>query len=259
MSHGLTPQNYHDAENAAKWLSCSQIKAWSECESAAHARFVTGENEGPKSAALLEGSFLDVMLTGTPDEQEAFRTENADALFTRSGTPRANIARVLDMATRCRSDDRFMAAMTGDKQKIYVGEIAGQPVRIMTDCINEMAIWDLKKISRPDKLLWSPKHGKMVPFWQRWGYDWQAVIYQEIVRQNTNQDLPFVLAVVEAEAPHALKPFEMVDVYGETMPEIEATIERIAEIKAGAEPNKCGTCGWCKASTGFEVSEIVEF
>ena len=180
--------------------------------------------------------------------------ENEKAIFTRTGPLRAGFARINDMVARCKADPAFMKMITGEHQVIMQGVIAGQPMRIMIDALpSEIpAIVDLKKMAQTDKLKWSDTEGQRVDFWKTYGCHWQSAIYREIYRQNTGDDLPFVLAVVEAEPPHQLfgQPIAI-----DCLHEVEAVVDRITQIKAGAEPDRCGKCQWCKKTSKFELRE----
>ena len=99
----ITQKNYHSQEVASAYLSCSQIKAWAECEAAAQARYDLGENRDEPSEAMLLGSYLDeILLSG---DVAAFEEANREKLFTRSGSLRAGFARINDM---CQSDLLFL-------------------------------------------------------------------------------------------------------------------------------------------------------
>jgi len=249
----ITQKNYHEGWVASKYLSCTQIKSWAECEASAHAKYTLGESkwDGPSEAMLL-GSYLDeTLLSG---DVAAFEEANREKLFTLSGSLRAGFDRINDMAERCNADPRFMAAIDGEHQVIMQGVIAGTPTRIMIDALPSAmpAIVDLKKMARTDKKVWSDREGGMVEWWRAYGYHWQAAIYREIYRQNTGDDLPFILAVVEAEPPHQTFGLPLAV---DCMHEIESVVDNIRQVRQGREPRRCGSCKWCKASSVFEIRD----
>ena len=93
---------------------------------------------------------------------------------------------------RIERDEVFMKYMAGEKQVIMTGGIAGVPYKIKIDSYHkDKAIVDLKCM-RDFAKQWD--NGKYVNFIDFWRYDIQGAIYQEIVRQNTGERLPFIIA-----------------------------------------------------------------
>lgn len=247
----ITRENYHSPEVSRAYLSCSQIKAWAECEAAAQARYDLGENRDEPTEAMLLGSYLDeILLSG---DVQSFEDANREKLFTNRGTLRAGFARINDMVARCKADPRFMAMIEGEHQVILQGVIGGHPTRIMIDALPSAmkCITDLKKMAQVDRLQWSEKERAKVEFWKTYRYDWQSSIYREVARQN-GLDLPFILAVCEAEPPHQLfgQPIAI-----DCLHEVEDVVQRISEVRLGREPVRCGTCKWCKTNSKFEIRE----
>ena len=79
----LTGKNYYNKEANTHFMSVSQFKAFRNCEAAALAE-MRGECERPWSKALLLGSFVDEMLTGTKKTRNKFIVENRLELFQKS-------------------------------------------------------------------------------------------------------------------------------------------------------------------------------
>ena len=73
-------------------------------------------------------------------------------------------------------------------------------------------------------------------------------MYQEIVRQNTGEKLPFVLAAATKEKETDLQVISLDQAELDAAMEIvKANIARYAAIKAGtAEPKRCEHCDFCK-------------
>ena len=67
----LTEQNYYSQKANFEYMSVSQYKSFCKCEAAALAE-LKGEWTKPSSQALLLGSLVDEMLTGTPQSQDKF-------------------------------------------------------------------------------------------------------------------------------------------------------------------------------------------
>ena len=66
-----------------QYMSVSSFKNFKKCEAMALAE-LKGEYERPKSKALLLGSFVDEMLTGTKESQTQFIVENRSEIFQKS-------------------------------------------------------------------------------------------------------------------------------------------------------------------------------
>ena len=79
----LTGKNYYEKEANVSFMSVSQFKDFRKCEAMALAK-LRGEYESPSSKALLLGSFVDEMLTGTKKTRIKFIVENREELFQKS-------------------------------------------------------------------------------------------------------------------------------------------------------------------------------
>lgn len=72
------------------------------------------------------------------------------------------------------------------------GELFGAKWKIKMDSyIPGVAIVDLKVMASITDLKWVKDIGYL-DFVRYWGYDIQGAVYQEIVRQNTGEKLPFL-------------------------------------------------------------------
>jgi hypothetical protein len=141
----------------------------------------------------------------------------------------------------------MMEYLTGQKQKIMTGEIAGVPFKIKMDSYkkNEF-IADLKYL----KDLRSPNlFESAIKYWQ---YDLQMAVYREIVYQNTGKLLPTFLVIATKEtvprlAVCEIKPWNL-DTVLENM---KKQLPRIQAVKTGViEPSRCLVCDYC-AETEF--------
>ena len=78
------------------------------------------------------------------------------------------------------------------------GELFGAKWKIKMDSyIPHEAIVDLKVVQKLRDV--SYKNGWKQSFIEKWGYDLQLGIYQEIVRQNTGESLPCIIAAVDKQ------------------------------------------------------------
>ena len=82
----LSEANYYSQEMNKQYFSVSQFKDFCKCEAMALAK-INGTYEQPKSKALLLGSLVDELLTGTEESIKLFLHENKDELFKRIGEP----------------------------------------------------------------------------------------------------------------------------------------------------------------------------
>lgn len=240
----LTSENYYTQEANLAYMSCSQWKSFRKCEDMALAE-IAGDYKRPESTALLVGSYVDSHFEGTLD---IFKAQHP-AIFKKDSSLKSEYAQAEDIIRRIERDPLFTKYMSGEKQVIMKGEIAGVPFKIKMDSYHPgKAIVDLK-IVRDFEPIWSVEEHKKVSFVEFWGYDNQGAIYQEIVRQNTGLQLPFFIAAATKEAVTDLEvmqiPQERLDycleIVKETAPHYQA-------LKLGKEEGavRCGRCKWCK-------------
>jgi hypothetical protein len=82
-----------------------------------------------------------------------------------------------------------------------------------------------------------------------WGYDIQAAVYQEIVRQNTGAKLPFFFVVATKETPAHLALGEISQWnMDEALDTVKRSILRFQKIKTGELPaERCEDygCDYC--------------
>lgn len=242
----LTEATYYGAEANAQYMSVSQFKDFLKCPAMAMAK-IRGEYVPEKSRALLLGSFVDEMLTGTADSQADFILENRDELFKKNGEPYADGAQAAETVGRVKNQPLMMHYLSGEHQVIMTGEIEGVPFKIKMDSYKPGEfIADLKYMAS----LRSPN--LFTPMIEYWGYDLQAACYQEIVYQNTGKRLPFYFVVATKEKPAHLEVGQIsqwnIDKAMET---VRANIVNFQKIKTGeVEPDRCEDygCDYCTST-----------
>lgn len=237
----LTNENYFSPAAQTLYMGVSQFKAFEDCESAALAE-IRGERVRPLTPALLVGSYVDAWFEGTLDDFKAMHPE----LFKRDGTLKAEYLAADRVIDRVQRDALFMGYMAGQKQVIMTGYIAGVPFKIKVDALHPDKIVDLK-VMRNFEPVYKPGMGRLI--WpDAWGYDVQGAVYQEIVRQNTGERLPFYLAAVTKEEEPDLDVVQIGQPYLDAALErVKADAPRFDAIKAGVfEPLECGHCNWCR-------------
>ena len=238
-----TQKIYYSEQANREFMSVSQYKDFCKCEAMAMAK-INGTYKQPESRALLLGSLFDELLTGTKKSQALFMEENKQDLFKKNGDPYADVEQAFATAEKVKEQPLMMKYLSGQKQKIMTGKIAGVPFKIKMDVYkkNEF-ITDLKYMAS----LRSPNlFDSMVKYW---GYDKQGAVYQEVVRQNTGKRLPFFLNIGTKEAiPHLdlceVKQYDL----DEKLEEVKKYAPRFQAIKNGEiQPERCEEydCPYC--------------
>lgn len=107
-------------------------------------------------------------------------------------------------------------------------------------------ITDLKVI-KDLKLIFNEETHQKENFIDMYGYDIQAALYQEIVRQNTGKQLPFIIAVCTKQeySERALLSISQQEL--DTKLEfLKGYLPHIKELKEGkVKPTFCGRCNYC--------------
>lgn len=246
----LTSENYFTKEASWEYSGSSQYKSFfgtlvrPGCEARALAE-LSGDWERPMSTALMVGSYVDAHFEGTLD---LFRAQNPD-IFLKGGGLKSEYRKADDIINFLEADEYFMKYMGGEKQVIMTGEIDHVPFKIKIDSWHPgRMIVDLKVMASLTKKEWVQGSGK-TPWIVYWGYDIQAAIYTEIVRQNTGHRLPFFIAGASKEAVTNKEIIYIDDrAVDEAMEHVMAHIDRFKELKAGAEPVRCGKCDYCRST-----------
>ena len=244
----LTTENYYSQEANVDYFSVSQYKDFLKCPAMAIAK-LRGEYEPDFGRALLLGSYVDEMLTGTEESIKNFIVEQMPELFKKNGDRYADVQQADDTIVRIRKQPLMMKYLSGQHQVIMTGEIEGVPFKIKMDSFNpEEYITDLKYMAS----LRSPN--LFEPMVKYWGYDAQAACYQEIVRQNIGKTLPFFFVVGTKEKPAHLAVGQMNQWnMDEALESVKKNIRRFQKIKNGEIPaERCEDYG-CDYCTGTKI------
>lgn len=242
----LTEDNYYGPKANSKYFSVSQFKRFQKCPACAMAE-LRGEWEQPPSRALLLGSYVDELLTGTEFSAQEFEEKHRADLRKRNGEYYADALRAMETCQLIVNQPLMVHYLSGQHQVIMTGEIEGVPVKIKMDSYKPGEfIADLKYMAS----LRSPN--LFTPMIEYWGYDIQAAVYQEIVYQNTGKRLPFYFVVATKEDPPHLAVGEInqwnMDRALET---VRKLIPRFQRIKLGEEPaERCEDygCDYCTST-----------
>ena len=239
----INNKNYYGPKASREFMSVSQYKTFCQCEARAMAE-LSGAYERPESSALLLGSFVDEMLTGTKKSREKFIEEHRSELYKKNGEPYADTAKALEAIERVKKQPLMMQLLGGRHQKIMTGEIAGVPFKIKMDAYKEgQFIADFKYM----RSLRSPN--MFEPMVRYWNYIAQGAVYQEIVFQNTGKRLPFYLVIATKETPIHLEVCEIKQYdLDEELENIKKRVGRFQAIKRGEiAPERCEEydCDYC--------------
>ena len=236
----LTRENYYTPEASQEYFSVSQFKHFMECPAAAMA-YIDGSFRDEPTQALLEGSYVDAALTGDLSE---FQRKYPETRNVRTGELKAPFRKAEKAVERAKRDPVFMNYLDGAKQIIVTGELFGQKWKGMIDVLHDDMIVDLKYMRNIEPVY---KDGQKVTFIQGYGYDIQAYVYKELVKQNFDKNLPFYFAVITKEEPADIHLIAMDDRF---LSPVKGLLEHYTPIfaayKVGGDPPRCGHCKYCR-------------
>ena len=253
MAETPNNENYFSRENEISFMSYSQFKDFLECEAMALA-IAEGRYEKPKSDALLQGSYVDAYFSG---ELDKFKAENP-SLFKKDGTLLAKYETCEAVIKAIEEDQTFKSFFfSGESQRIFVGTIAGVPFKGKIDMLYDDRIVDMKCMADITPK-WNDEERRKVPFYAYYGYQIQAAIYQELVRQATGKRLPYYLAVATKTDPVEKHAFQFSqEVLDKALGLVETLAPRFQAIKDHEiEPNECGHCKFYAATHKFDIFDI---
>lgn len=236
-------RNYYSSENAVKFMSVSQFKAFSDCEAKTMAE-ISGGFQRESTTAMLIGSYVDAWFEGTLD---GFR-ESHPEIFLKNGGLKADFIQAETIIRRVSDDPEFMKYMSGEKQKIFTGTISDVLFKGKLDSYHAgKCIVDLK-VMRDFEPIW--KNGVKLHFIEAWGYDIQGAVYQELVFQATGEKLPFVICAVTKEKVPDIAifsiPQERLDY---CLDLVRNNAPHFNDVKKGiVNPERCEKCDFCKST-----------
>jgi len=223
-------------------LEARKLNGFLKCEACALAE-LNGEWEEEKSKSMLVSSYIDAAMS---DELVEFEQQNPE-IFTRGGDLKADYKLAEDIFTQMQEDEMFWKYLSGEHQVIMTGEISGVPVKIKIDSYHkDKCIVDLKCMANFD-LIWNEVTHQKENFVEYYDYLTQASLYQEVVRQNTGKQLPFIIAAATKQkySQKALLqiPQEKMDLRLEFLMEY---LPHLQEVKQGKiKPISCDKCNYC--------------
>lgn len=267
----VTRENYYSPELQMEYMGSTQYKAFRNCEAAALAQ-LKGEYKPPVTTALLVGGYIDAHFSG---EMNAFRRDHPE-IFKRDGTLKADYAHADTIIARMESDRLYSLLMSGKKQVIRTGMIAGVPFKIRIDSLLDSSICQTivnefpeaaealgmcdgaivdQKAMRDLAPVWSEEEHRKVSFVEAWGYDIQGAIYQEI----EGNMLPFILAPgTKEDTPDLAALYISDEDLAAKLAEVEDNAPRYQAIKQGKiAPIRCGKCAYCRSTK--KLTGIIDY
>jgi ATP-dependent exoDNAse (exonuclease V) beta subunit len=243
-----------------KHLSFSSLKSFDACEAEEIAvKLGEWDRQATFSKATLEamlaGSYVHKRFESTESFRE-FMDENNSEMFTKSGTLKAQFTIAEHMAQSLEQDPLFKNIYEGTKEYKLEGEIEGLKFIGYIDCLNlEKGVFiDIKTVAKGVKdKEWSDKEHRKVHWIEARKYHWQMAIYQELLRQSTDEHIdmtlnPVIYAITKEQYP---------DTAGITIPQIwldfalddvREVVGKYKEVIEGREPVRCESCNYCKAT-----------
>lgn len=250
----LNEDNYFSNEMNMQYTGSSQIKSFIDCEARTIAE-LKGEWEEPTSDAMLVSSYIDEAISGTLD---IFKEQNPQ-IFTRTGDLKAQYKIAEKVLEQINNDPMFLKYVSGEHQVIMTGKISNVPVKIKIDSyFKDKAIIDLKAM-KDLELIWNNQTRERENFINAYDYILQAALYQEIVRQNTGKQLPFIIAVCTKQeySERALLSIPQ-DELNMKLEFLKGYLPHLQELKEGkVQPTFCGKCNYCKSIT--KCNKIYEY
>ena len=242
----LNNSNYFSPEMRKRYMGYSQFKEFLNCEFEALAR-VNGETEEKKTQALMIGSYIDAYFS---KEMEDFVKENPD-IFNKNGTLKSDYVKADSIIRAIEEDEMLLKYLSGEHQVIMTGTIAGVEFKIKIDSYFPGKVIVDQKIMKDLDPVWVEINGRNTRqnLVSAYRYDLEGAIYQEIVRQNTGEKLPFVLAIATKEDTPRKGLFKIdQECLDAALKQVEELAPRFAAIKRGEiEPTKCGKCSHCRS------------
>ncbi|WP_270279798.1 PD-(D/E)XK nuclease-like domain-containing protein [Enterocloster citroniae] len=251
----LSQENYYLPETNQLFCSASQYKqaigciGHPGCEATMLAQ-LRGDWEFETSIDMLIGSYVDARYEGTIEQFQEEHQELFVSRGERKGQLKAEFIKAEQIYRRCEKDTLFSAYMSGEKQVIMTGEIAGVPFKIKMDSLHRgKCIVDLKVMQDLSKQFWVRDYGHM-DFITYWGYDIQLAIYQEIYYQNTGERLPTYICAADKGKVTDIAVIYVDDMrLRECLEAVKANAPKIQMLKLGEiDPIRCELCDYCKST-----------
>ena len=246
----LTPENYFSTDAAKAYMSYSQFKSFMHCPAAVMAE-LNGEYEPFGRDAYLEGHLFEAVINGTAQDFYLLHPNVISSKGATKGQPKSNYLKVIDSAEAFMRQSEMIALVRRcEKQKIITGEINGVPYKGCIDLYDPETgdCWDTKCM-RNFESVYSPEEGRRMEWWEYYGYQYQAAIYRELMRQNSVKLSRFGLMAATKETVPDVDWLQfddrLLDAAYDIVYELSPSFQMIKAGLIDAEP--CGKCDYCKS------------
>ena len=249
----LKRDNYHTTGADRQYMSVSQYKDFICCESMAMAK-MQGAWVPAVNLNYQVGSYIHAWAEG-PEALEDFKATHPE-MYTQKGQLRSEFRQADQMIATLADDPLVMFALTGHKEIILTGDLAGARWKIRMDVYNpegKRRIVDLKTTRNITELIWSTERGCKVSFVDAYNYPLQMAVYAEIERQNSQLDnwAETYIVAVSKEDPPDKAVISLVDDarFARELYEVEQNMTRIMAVKEGLmTPRRCEKCAYCRST-----------
>lgn len=252
IGHELNRKNYFNKEMELKYMGSTSFKNWDKyhdggCEARELAKRKGLWADRPNPAFLL-GNYVHSWSSG---DLQDFICDHPE-LFKKDGTLLAKYELGDAMIDVFKQDPAMVQMREGEKESIFVGEIAGVKFKIQVDILNikDNRFCDIKTTKSMYEKYWNKENREYETFIQKYDYPMQFAIYAEILRQNLEMDKYlncYILAVDKQKTPDHEIIFMDVDSFiKEKLEELELKLPRIMAVRNGeVDPERCGVCEYC--------------
>jgi len=230
----LTAENYYEQD---EYMSVSAFKKFQKCELDGLEQF------NSSSTAMLVGSYVDAYVEGTLDKFKEEHPELYSTTGKNKGELKVDYKQAEEICKYIDNDKVIQQFLSGDKQTIMTGTIAGVPFKIKMDSYAQTkAIVDLKIMRSV-----TDTSGNYIDFITQWGYDTQLACYQEVVFQNTGLRLPCFIVAVTKETPINSVVIQIPqEILTRALERVKIDIEHYYDVKMKkVEAVGCGVCATC--------------
>lgn len=258
----ITVENYFSPEIQREYMSTSQFKSFMNCSAAALAE-LNGEFERSTKDAFTEGHMFEALTCG---DEVLFFMQHPEVISSQGKTKgdiKSNYQKVVAAAHAFNSQTEFRKIVERcEKQVLVTGVIGGVKFRGLLDLFdkNTGEIFDTKCMKDFDGK-YSADEGRYLPWWQLWGYHYQAAIYRELVRQTFDIENPtFSLLAATKEASPDVAWLKFSDEYLDNVYDIvDAYAPMYHAMKLGMmDVQRCEKCAFCRETKILKGPELIE-
>jgi hypothetical protein len=261
----LTEETYFSLEADNEYMSNSSYQTFMSCEFSAMSK-LNGTWKTDSTDAMMIGSYVDAWNEGLLDQWIAKHPEIISSSGSTKGQLKAGFKQANDLIEIIKADNKFVEALSGEKQRIFNAEWAGTKWKTKIDSYfprtpkKQGRIVDLKVLKEVHGRTWNEQLRIMQPTIEARGYFDQVSIYCKIEalasgREPEDYYEPF-LAIITKEAypDKVIVSFNsQIETFQEFVNQrlalIESNMERILSVKSGAShPMRCEMCDCCRST-----------